>query len=261
MDAKEQIIVGADVVNDPNDKGQLNAMIDHAEEVSGQRCEQTLADAGYSSGEQIRQAQQSNVIMPLPRASQNKEDKPYHTSCFEYDSQSDEVICPQQRRIPFQRERTRSGSPVRVYRSAQTCTGCPVRQECTQDRHGRSIEIAPWYEAVNAHRKKMSTEEAAQAYSLRAQTVEPVFAWIKNNDGLRRWSFRGLDKVKTQWSMLCTSRNLRAIFRKWLENRQNPSPIGSNGVPNPSHDWIQTLFCRLFARKGTHLSPFATALA
>ena len=232
VDEQEQIITGADVVNDPNDKLQLNAMIEQAEQVTGQTCEQSLADGGYYSGEQILQSQDKNIIMPLPRVSQNKENNPYHVSCFEYDSETDEVVCPQKRRISFQRERIRGKSIVRIYRSARTCKDCPVRQQCTKDRHGRTIEIAPWYEAVNAHREKMSTEASLQAYQKRARIVEPVFAWIKNNDGLRRWSFRGLDKVKTQWSMLCTSRNLRAIFRKWLENRQNPSPTCPNSILN-----------------------------
>ena len=261
VDEKEQIITGADVVNEPNDKAQLNTMIEHAEQVTGQACEQSLADGGYYSGEQIRQAQDKNVIMPLPRVSENKEDNPYHVSCFEYDSQRDEVVCPQKRRIPFQRERIRGENTVRIYRSAQTCKGCPVREQCTKDRNGRTIEIAPWHDAVNAHREKMSTQAALQAYQQRARIVEPVFAWIKNNDGLRRWSFRGLDKVKTQWSMLCTSRNLRAIFRKWKESRQNPSPTDPNLVPNLSHYWIQTLFFRLFTQLGTHWSPFAATPA
>ena len=261
VDEQEQIITGADVVNEPNDKSQLNTMIEQAEQVTGQACEQSLADGGYYSGEQIRQAQDKNVIVPLPLVSQNKEDNPYHVSCFEYDSQTDEVVCPQKRRIPFQRERIRGQSVVRIYRSARTCKDCPVRAQCTGDRHGRSIEIAPWYDAVNAHREKMATEEAKQAYSKRAGIVEPVFAWIKNNDGLRRWSFRGLDKVKTQWSMVCTSRNLKVIFRKWQQARKTPSPTDPNSAPNLFGDWIQTQFCRLFARLEAHWNLFATALA
>ena len=221
VDAKEQIIVAAEAVNEPNDKAQLGPMIDQAAQTTGQRSEQTLADGGYSSGGQIEQTEDSNVIMPLPSGSQNPEDKPYHASRFRYDREADVVICPQGRSIPFQRERERSGALVRVYRSAQTCKDCPVRSQCTKDRHGRTIDIASWYDAHERHRVKMSTAEAQKAYALRAPTVEPVFGWIKSNDGLRRWSFRGLAKVQVQWKMLCTSQNLRAIFRKWVDRPIN----------------------------------------
>ena len=117
------------------------------------------------------------------------------------------------------------------------------------------------YEAVKNHREKMFTQAAIKAYQQRAQIVEPVFGWIKQNDGLRRWSFRGLEKVKTQWSVVCTTRNLRAIFRKWQDARQSPSPTDPNSVPNRSHGWIQTLCNRLFAQLGTHWSRLTTTLA
>lgn len=222
VDAQEQIIVATDAVNDPNDKAQLEPMIEQAAEVTGRDCAQTLADGGYACGEQIEKTEDKNVIMPLPSGSRNKDENPYHASQFRYDAQSDQVVCPQGRRIPFQRERRRGEAIIRVYRSVNTCKGCPVRSLCTKDRHGRTIEIAPWHQALERHRQKMSTAEAEEAYQMRARTIEPVFGWIKNNDGLRRWSFRGLEKVKVQWKMLCTSRNLRAIFRKWIEHQHDP---------------------------------------
>ena len=49
---------------------------------------------------------------------------------------------------------------------------------------------------MSCQRVKVSTAEAQKTYALRAPTVEPVFGWIKSNDGLRRWSFRGLERVQ-----------------------------------------------------------------
>jgi len=64
----------------------------------------------------------------------------------------------------------------------------------------------------------MASAEAQQAYKLRARIVEPVYGWAKNNHGMRRWSFRGIEKVDLQWKMLCTTINLRAIFKHWTLN-------------------------------------------
>ena len=227
VDSKEQVIVAAEVTNAPNDKGQLKPMIEQASQTTGQNCAQTLADGGYSSAEQIAQTQAHNVVMPLPSSVENKDERPYHASNFTYESKSDEVICPQGRRIPFQRERLRGGARVRVYRSAQTCKGCPVRTLCTKDRHGRTIDICANHEALQAHRSKMATPESQQAYQLRARIVEPVFGWIKELDGLRRWSYRGLENVTVQWKMLCTAQNLRSIFQKWLQSR-SPRPLATS---------------------------------
>ncbi len=45
-------------------------------------------------------------------------------------------------------------------------------------------------------------------YRLRKQTVEPVFGQIKSARGFRQFLLRSLEKVQTEWSMLCTAHNL-----------------------------------------------------
>ena len=45
-------------------------------------------------------------------------------------------------------------------------------------------------------------------YRLRKQTPEPVFGQIKSARGFRQFLLRGLEKVKAEWSLLCTAHNL-----------------------------------------------------
>jgi transposase len=45
-------------------------------------------------------------------------------------------------------------------------------------------------------------------YRLRKQIVEPVFGQIKHARGFRQFLLRGLDKVKSEWAMICTAHNL-----------------------------------------------------
>ena len=45
-------------------------------------------------------------------------------------------------------------------------------------------------------------------YRLRKQVVEPVFGQIKQARGLRQFLLRGLDKVRAEWSLICTAHNL-----------------------------------------------------
>lgn len=45
-------------------------------------------------------------------------------------------------------------------------------------------------------------------YRLRAQTVEPVFGIIKSARGFRQFLLRGLNKVRHEWSLLCTVHNI-----------------------------------------------------
>ena len=45
------------------------------------------------------------------------------------------------------------------------------------------------------------------------ETVEPVFGQIKQGRGFRQFLLRGLQKVKGEWSLICTTHNLLKLFR------------------------------------------------
>jgi transposase len=58
---------------------------------------------------------------------------------------------------------------------------------------------------------KLRTRQGRDEYALRGRTVEPVFGQIKDRQGLRQFLRRGLDNVKTEWSLACTVHNIRKI--------------------------------------------------
>lgn len=58
---------------------------------------------------------------------------------------------------------------------------------------------------------KLRTRQGRDEYALRGRTVEPVFGQIKDRQGMRQFLRRGLDNVKTEWSLACTVHNLRKI--------------------------------------------------
>ena len=45
-------------------------------------------------------------------------------------------------------------------------------------------------------------------YRLRKQVVEPVFGQIKQARGFRQFLLRGVEKVRAEWAMICTTHNL-----------------------------------------------------
>jgi len=53
----------------------------------------------------------------------------------------------------------------------------------------------------------------------RGSTVEPVFGWIKDAMAFRRWTVRGLEKVQTQWLLICTAVNFIRLKKHWAEGR------------------------------------------
>ena len=56
-----------------------------------------------------------------------------------------------------------------------------------------------------------ATKRGRTLYRLRGQTVEPVFGQQKAARGFRQFLLRGLDKVRSEWAMICTVHNLHKL--------------------------------------------------
>ena len=64
-----------------------------------------------------------------------------------------------------------------------------------------------------AMRRKLRTAAGHAIYKRRKAIVEPVFGQIKEQRGFRRFSFRGVEKVRAEWRLICLTGNLLKLFR------------------------------------------------
>jgi transposase len=69
---------------------------------------------------------------------------------------------------------------------------------------------APWRLEMKA---TLETEYAKAKYKLRKQSVEPVFGIVKSAMGFTRFMLRGLENVKTEWSLVALAYNCRRLAR------------------------------------------------
>ena len=58
---------------------------------------------------------------------------------------------------------------------------------------------------------KLQSAEGCSKYRRRKAIVEPPNAWIKQVLGLRQFSFRGIDKVRCEFKLVCAALNLRRM--------------------------------------------------
>ena len=59
--------------------------------------------------------------------------------------------------------------------------------------------------------RKLRTPVGMARYKRRKAIVEPVFGWVKEILGFRRFSFRGLEKVRAEWDLVCLALNLKRL--------------------------------------------------
>jgi hypothetical protein len=62
-------------------------------------------------------------------------------------------------------------------------------------------------------RAKLQTKKGRAVYGLRKGVVEPVFGQIKGARGFRRFSLRGLRKIRGEWRLVCLTHNLLKVWR------------------------------------------------
>jgi hypothetical protein len=67
-------------------------------------------------------------------------------------------------------------------------------------------------------RERVKSPDGKRLMRLRKTTVEPAFGIIKQTLGFRRFSLRGLEKVRTEWTLVALAFNCRRIARQWSPN-------------------------------------------
>ena len=223
VDSKAGIIVAADVTTDQNDLRQLVPMLEKVQDEIGKVAEETVADGGYCSGEQLDNAEQSDfpVLVNLSGVRKAEEQGgPYHSSNFNYDDANDCYTCPKGQKLVFEKNRRHKDKSyeTRIYR-CKSAGQCPIRWNCSRDKRGRCVERSPYSDALLRQKQKQEGEDKTALLRRRMVLVEPVFSRVKHLLEFRRWTMGGLEKVKAQWIFICSLLNLMRMYPLWREQK------------------------------------------
>jgi transposase len=223
VDSKAGVIVAGEVTTDQNDTHQLVPMLETVHKELGKVAEETAADGGYFSGEQLDKAQKAGfpVLVNLVQLRKAEEDGgPYHSSKFEYDSENDCYLCPMGQKLKFEGSRKRESKTheMRAYR-CKSASQCPVRWDCSKDKKGRCVERSPYCGAIRTQQEKQRDKAKTDLLRRRMVIAEPAFARVKHLLEFRRWTMGGLEKVRTQWLFVCALTNLGRMYPLWRERK------------------------------------------
>lgn len=206
--SKNQIIIANDITQDKHDANQfVPQMKNVGENVKLKKDTKVGVDCGFSSGENIKYAEDNEIDLYVPsRAQAQKFDGKAETlkhDNYKYDAKRNELIC--------EGERYRySGFYVRK-------TG--VKIAVFYSKKLKKKKDVPWLFRERLRMKeKMEKPESKRVYDLRKITVEPVYGNLKENLGFRGFLLRGLEKVKTEFNLVCIAHNLQKIWRLGAAN-------------------------------------------
>ena len=131
----------------------------------------------------------------------------------------DQYSCPDGKVLRLQVKRcVDHGNVYRKYVAAEKdCRGCPLRARCLYgtDAKRKHLAVPIGTEGINLSKQmveKIETETGRRIYPQRLAIVEPVFANIRSNKRLDRFTLRGKIKVNIQWLMYCLVHNIEKIL-------------------------------------------------
>ena len=212
------------------------------------RTQQTLvtADAGYHSEENLRLLCERGVPALIADGLMRRRDarfanqtrykaKPdplydkrapkqtggkFQPKDFAFDPRTATCICPAGKKLYSTGSAcTTNGRKHRKFQGAKRdCVSCELRAHCLRyPQRTQTRQVAFFYTTASPlrytqrMRQTIDSERGRALYARRIATVEPVFANLRHNKRLDRFTLRTQRKVNVQWTLYCLVHNIEKL--------------------------------------------------
>jgi len=241
VDDKHQVIVHAEAAGKGQDYQHVESMIDGAKENTKAiglgadffKGKELTADSNYNSTSSLRKCKEEKLDAYIPdpyfrkrdprfknqgRYNPRKKRKLFKLEDFKYNHESDSYVCPGGEKLTIRAHHARIGlKDYKRYGAPEgVCVKCKLIRRCmpspTAKRKYLAIDLGhPPEDLIGKMIKKIDSEKGRERYDRRLAIVEPVFANIRTQKRLDRFTLRGKPKVNVQWLLFCTIHNIEKI--------------------------------------------------
>ncbi len=249
VDAKHQIIVNAQAHGTGSEQELLLPIVEALEALRRSATVLT-ADAGYHSEANLAElaARQVTALIADPDMRKRDDrfaDRAHHTSApnplhdksgtakkalalftpddFTYDGEARTCVCPAGKSLNRRGARNVTNGYVGEHfqGAPRDCAPCALRTQCLRTPEttvARNVAFFRGREDTaesETHtmrmQRRLDTPEGREQYGRRFATVEPVFANVRYNKRLDRFTLRGHTKVNGQWLLFCLVHNIEKL--------------------------------------------------
>ena len=215
-DARGIITAVAATTSTVHDGSQLPALYEQHQANCGIKLgEVTIAgDRHYGTAANYVYCDENGIRGHLAEASANLEERgKLPLSQFIYEAPEDRLRCPQGHYLVLHQDRPQEQAKVYLIQDPKLCAACPLREQCTKSKRGRSIQRHVHSEIVEAARAQAKSAAGAYSRKRRRHVMEGSFADAFNNHGARKARWRGLSRQRIQSWLIATVQNLRVLIR------------------------------------------------
>jgi transposase len=172
----------------------------------------------------------------------------YDRSLFIYNEDRDTYTCPCGHEMT--RRKCKTTRPGYEYACGKdVCRHCPLRQDCTKSRTGRTIKRNINQELVDQGKAESSSTAARKDRVRRKWLMEGSFADGANNHGLKRARWRRLWRQRIQDLMIAAIQNMRKLINQpeWIPAMVESARISTATRPK---EVLRGLFVRFLSHGG-----------
>jgi hypothetical protein len=210
VDSKHKLIIANDVTNDTGDRDWLSPMALQAKAVLGCSFD-AVADVGYYHGEEVKTCLEAGITpyVARPITSANQKLGLFSKDDFTYDGATDTYRCPAGERLTFRFATVELGRHIRYY-ATSACKTCPLKPQCTRNKGGR--RLTRWVDEHLLEEMEQRVRSRPEVMKQRKQLVEHPFGTMKRWWDAGYFLMRGLEKVRTEFSLTVLAYNLRRVL-------------------------------------------------
>jgi len=211
VDTQHKLIVEQQVTNQVLDMGLLTETAEPAKEILDVERIGVVADRGYFKIEDMEACEKAGMepYVPRPQRGPSVRAGLFRKDEFEYDPESDTVLCPGGQRLqPYSSSVLRRLKKIN-YANKQACRDCAIRSRCTNNSF-RSVSRME-NEAV-LDRMQVRLAKRPEVLARRRETVEHPFGTIKQWMNQGAFLMRGLEKVRGEFSLTALAYNIRRVL-------------------------------------------------
>ena len=218
VDGRYEVITATDAT--PGDINEAHLMIPLLEKhhvTTGMQTETVVADSKYGTIDNFLACHDLGVQAHIPdllnfahqRAAQRGK---YNEDRFQYDAATDTYLCPAGNRLKpktlhIRRQSRDYAAPKKV------CAVCHLREQCTNNKSGRTIKRHLRQSELDAMREKSRSAKSKRDIKTRQHLMERSFARATRY-GFDHARWRGLWRMKIQEYLTCAIQNIQTLIRQ-----------------------------------------------
>lgn len=211
VDDQNGLIVHSDVVDDVNDRHQLNNQTSQANAVLGKPCKTVCADAGYDHNGNWKEVEQQGIAVVV-KPNDQRPPGPFTKDKFQFDAGRDCYVCPAGNLLSYRGTEKRTQNRRYAIVSAKLCRACPHFRACTKNWAGRTILRMPFEEIRPIIQARYQSPTGQVLYTRRQAKVEHPFGHIKRNLGVQAFLLRRLAGVRAEAALFATCFNIARMM-------------------------------------------------